>query len=300
MIDTHRSRRQHLRTAVLLGAALLVPLLIAPSLGNLLAWPIQSVVTRTMLGCLVVFLLLVLGRPSRRLASAALRPHTSASIRRAVFVAMAGTILVCVLYTGILMLGGAESLRPELNRPARVPLALLSGLAVGLLEELIFRRWLLRWSAVGGRLTIGAVVSSTVYALAHYLRPEKTAVRGDYGLVDSVAVYREIFQQVLGPWQDPGPFVGLFLLGLFLCAVATRFGLAYSIGIHAGLVSYAKSDGVFLMWKDAGRDWWFGSSKYLYDGAVFWIVAAVALCVALRLPAPPRRRVDTVGPGRAE
>ena len=80
---------------------------------------------------------------------------------------------------------------------------------------------------------------------------------------------------------DPAPGIGLFLLGLFLCAVVRRGGLAWTIGIHAGVVYYLKVDACVLYWHHQAPHFFFGSFDLLYDGAMFWIVCGCLLAFML-------------------
>jgi membrane protease YdiL (CAAX protease family) len=277
-----RPPRHSLTIAVAYLAAFTAPLFVAPAIAGASGWPINSTVTRLMIVFGVGALLWHLGvpRPERFDIGRALRTT---------FKAMAITVGVTALYSVGLIFADAESVRPwaEIFRPDRFATAVATGLAVSTVEEPVFRRFLFRRLSIGGNVVVGAIVSSALYSLVHYLRPAKVPLQDEYGLVDSAAVYQNILENLARPWSDPAPGLGLFLLGLFLCAVVRRGGLAWTIGIHAGVVYYVKVDDCLLYWNPVGRHFYFGSQEFLYDGAMFWIVCS---CFLLAMLVAPRRR----------
>jgi membrane protease YdiL (CAAX protease family) len=262
------------------------PLFVAPSLAELLGWRINSVITRLMLIGSVIVLLCWLGLPRPKVLFASLGETPVRSVTRA----LAITVGVCVLYSTALIWLGAESLRTweEFKNPHRLLMGLLTGLAVSFVEEPIFRRLLLNRLSIRRNVVVGSVLSSLLYALVHYVRPDKVGRKEEYSLEDSFAVYQDILGNFLEPVADPLPGLGLFLLGLLLCAVVRRGGLAWTIGIHSGVVYYIKADSCFLWWKleEDARHPFYGSEAVKYDAWLFCIVCASLLVAILALSKP--------------
>ena len=267
----------------LLVSILALPLFLAPSLAELLGWRLDSVVSRLMMvgGLLVI---LAWHGVSRGQVQAAFEGRA----QRSFGLALGITVGVCCLYTAVLVLSECESLRPEVFAPLRIPAGLITGVLVSAVEEPVFRRWLPRHLDLGRRQLVGAILASFLYSLIHYIRPTKVPAADSYSIGDSLAIYEGMGLNLLKPFLDPAPGIGLFLLGLLLCAVARRGGLPWTIGIHAGVVFYIKADSSLLYWNHVGRHWLFGSAENKYDGVLFWIVCACLLGLVLALPSRPK------------
>ena len=256
-------------------AAIMLPLFLAPWIAPILGWRLDSVITRSMMIFGSGVLLWHFGFPTRAWIQtvAGNRPWRNLASGLAI------TIACCCAYSLILLVCSTESLRPEIFRPDRLATGLLTGLVVSLIEEPVFRWILLRKLAFQNRFAVGAVLASSIYALIHYVRPSKITLQASYDLSDSLKVYSDMLTNLMGPFQDPMPFLGLFLLGLLLCSVAHRVGIAWTIGIHAGLVYYVKADSCLLYWNHVERHWMFGSQNIKYDGVMFWITCSLFLLV---------------------
>jgi uncharacterized protein len=87
-------------------------------------------------------------------------------------------------------------------------------LAVGLVEELLFRGWLLQELERDYSLGTALVASSTIFAALHYIKP---------------------WSEIVQSWPQ---VFGLFLLGVALvwCKRALNGRLGLAVGFHAGLV----------------------------------------------------------------
>jgi membrane protease YdiL (CAAX protease family) len=116
-----------------------------------------------------------------------------------------------------------------------IPIALVSGILVGIFEETLFRGVL--FGAMRHRFAFAptAVAVSFVYALVHFL--DRSALD-----VDAVAWYSgfETAMNALRGLSYPpdywDSFVALFLLGALFCWVRERVGLWWCIGLHASWV----------------------------------------------------------------
>ncbi|MBE9076622.1 CPBP family intramembrane metalloprotease [Romeria aff. gracilis LEGE 07310] len=148
---------------------------------------------------------------------------------------------------------------------------LLVGLGVGLTEELLFRGWLLTELEADYGPTMALLVSSAIFATAHFIKP----------LSDILATLPQ--------------FLGLALLGLALVwarrtpshsGPQPRAGLGYPIGLHAGLVWGYYIVSVGQLSRSTGRapDWLTGIDGnplagllgLLVMGLIAWRFARVA------------------------
>jgi membrane protease YdiL (CAAX protease family) len=270
-------------------AAIMLPLFLAPWIAPILGWRLDSVITRSMMIFGSGALLWHFGFPTR----AWIQTVVGARPWRNLASGLAITIACCCAYSVTLIALDAEDLRPVIFRPDRLITGLLTGLVVSLIEEPVFRWVLLRKLAFHNRFAVGAVLASSIYALIHYVRPSKIALQVSYDLSDSLKVYSDMLTNLVGPFQDPMPFLGLFLLGLLLCSVAHRAGIAWTIGIHAGLVYYVKADSCLLYWNHVERHWLFGSQNIKYDGVMFWVTCGLFLLVLALRQRPSAKARDS-------
>lgn len=158
--------------------------------------------------------------------------------------------------------------------------ALGTACAVGLLEEVLFRGFVLRSLARGLGVRQGLVWSSALYSILHFFRAKVYAPVGFdpwIGLKTLAACFAPIAREPMvladpSRWNEsilPGT-VGLFLVGVVLGVAALRSGrLWVSIGLHAGWVFVLKTKG--LMVARAGNDlrWLYGDSKVV-TGVLGW------------------------------
>lgn len=133
---------------------------------------------------------------------------------------LGGVVLLFGLELG---LGWATFQWPSWSWARLLTEAALVGLAYGLLEELLFRGWLLAELEAGSRGRTALIANATVFALAHFIKPLPEIIR--------------TFPQ----------FVGLLILGLALVWARRTTSrqitpdwqptsLALPMGLHAGLV----------------------------------------------------------------
>jgi membrane protease YdiL (CAAX protease family) len=158
---------------------------------------------------------------------------------------------ICVL--GLALAAGLLSgtcrieLTPDRAKLWRVLLTFLpaAGL-VGLLEELVFRGYLLQ-QLLACSTKLAVCVSSALYALVHLRNQTMTA-----------ATTREL--------------VGLFVLGavLSLACLRTR-QLSLAVGLHAALAYGARVNKLLIEFTDPSLSWLTGTSR-LIDGVASWIM----------------------------
>ena len=169
----------------------------------------------------------------------------------------------------------------------RIPPLLLSAIAVGLLEEALFR------GAIFGllRRTLPPLVAlfsvSFIFAAVHFLKPDDAVIVREVGWSSGFALLPHLFHQFGEPMTLLASFTTIFALGMVLGAVTwqTR-SLWPAIGFHAGLV-FVKMSFSKLTKRDAAYLPWIGEE--LQIGLV--PVAAIAVAgtlLWLSLPRAPR------------
>ena len=228
-------------SAILFGALLAFPVYeIFSSFGEV---PFRKIVSRTTLLSGLLFSLLYFahynGLSLRRLGIRSHRAHT-----RLVQGLAAGFIIVAIIEANLLALGIHDLNAERLLSLERLSLlllgGLLTGLLVGIVEELIFRGALLGGLSRQTNTALALVTVSLVYAAVHYLKfrdlPADAAIHWYTGLTMLPAA---LFQ-----FADPARYdamLTLFFLGLLLGLVRLLTGnLLLCIGIHAGLVTGEK------------------------------------------------------------
>jgi membrane protease YdiL (CAAX protease family) len=167
------------------------------------------------------------------------------------------------LFLTIFVLMGERSLAPA--APAgwswRASRALASAGVVGVMEETIFRGYLLGgFLRDGSRL--GAVVwSSTLFSAVHFLRaPVRVTPGFDLGVGFQALVAH---LRPLGQPEVFFPFIGLLLLGVVLAyAYLWADSLPFAIGLHAGWVFLVMTAGLLLQ-EPMGIEWWYGKQGVL-------------------------------------
>jgi membrane protease YdiL (CAAX protease family) len=134
------------------------------------------------------------------------------------------------LWSGVYVVDAAPVLRV-------VCVAAVSALAVGFLEEALFR------GAVQGLIERGAGAagalwaSSALFAVVHFLKPDPGLRVVEVHAWSGLALVPHMFHQFANPALLLGGFGTLLLFGLVLGDAARRTGsLWMSIGLHAGLV----------------------------------------------------------------
>ena len=228
-------------SAVLFGALLAFPVYeIFSSFGEV---PFRKIVSRTTLLSGLLFSLLYFahynGLSLRRLGIRSHRAHI-----RLIQGLAAGFIIVAIIEANLLALGIHDLNAERLLSLERLSLlllgGLLTGLLVGIVEELIFRGALLGGLSRQTNTALALVTVSLVYAAVHYLKfrdlPADAAIHWYTGLTMLPAA---LFQ-----FADPARYdamLTLFFLGLLLGLVRLLTGnLILCIGIHAGLVAGEK------------------------------------------------------------
>ena len=154
--------------------------------------------------------------------------------------------LMLGLHVLILVLLDVRVLNPERMQLARmISLSwkgILIGIGVALLEEPIFRGFLLGFLLRKTNRLYAVLVTSFYFAALHFLstdmRPDSASAGFDTGFI----IVLDAFSNLVKIHLDS--FIALFVAGAFLCCVRLYFpgsGLSYCIGIHAGWVFVIKT-----------------------------------------------------------
>ncbi|MFA5044051.1 MAG: lipopolysaccharide kinase InaA family protein, partial [Kiritimatiellia bacterium] len=166
---------------------------------------------------------------------------------------------------------------------------LLSALAVGFFEETVVRGILFRVLARIWRAWPAAVLSSIVFAVAHFIEPSREAFVGPSFLSVTNAVFASTFTTF---WKIPHlalQFVNLSLLGIVLCAFVIRTQTIWlSVGAHVGWVWMIKLHSMITMfYPPAPLVPWLGKRNDFMDsilatvmlaGLLIWTLARAANC----------------------
>ena len=118
--------------------------------------------------------------------------------------------------------------------------SLISGLAIGLWEETLFRGVIFGSLLRSSKLVNAVVISALIYTVLHFT---KSSLQIPAELVTHSSGF-ELFFNSLQPLANPviiDSFIALFLAGVFLSIVRYKAAtLAFGIGIHAGWVFVIK------------------------------------------------------------
>jgi membrane protease YdiL (CAAX protease family) len=158
--------------------------------------------------------------------------------------------------------------------------AALAAVIVSVLEEILFRGALFGLLRKTLSWPVALVLSSGVYALAHFLR--KADPPGPVDWWSGLALLPKMFQG--GPRIIPAVFT-LFVAGAILALAYQRTGaLFFPMGLHAGWIFWLKFYG-FLTVKTPGAGPSIWGTDTLVDGwlalpvlgCVFWIVSKMKM-----------------------
>lgn len=151
-----------------------------------------------------------------------------------------------ILRGAMVMLGGRPLPLLELGFSSFL-ITFVSAVAVAVIEEALFRGFLLGRLASVMPFWRAAVICSLLFAGVHLFRPGPASFRAGYGL-------------------------GLFLLAMFLARVSwVRQSVSASAGFHAGVIWPNLVD----PWPDLHASWWSGWQGEPASGALAWLFTAM-------------------------
>jgi membrane protease YdiL (CAAX protease family) len=268
---------------VRLAAAFLLTLVLVPVVAMALPGvAFHRLLTRTLL--ILILAIFLLGRGSPRtwgesLRAMGLRGPGSAS--RFVLGAAVSVVLFAIIL-GLSWVAGGRPLESPVPStwPRDLAVAALTGVGVGILEETLWRGYL--------RGLLGAVVSSILYAAAHYFRPltGSPVPPGPYDPFMAVRRLPEMFQSLSEPRHLTLGLLSLFLLGMALCRLRERTGTLWlGMGVHAGFVLSIAVYRDFFAVNAHGSPWIYGGTR-LHDGLLATVALALLFWLAARGPLP--------------
>ncbi len=198
--------------------------------------------------------------------------------------------LVLALATWIILavaMSGLDVFTPFFTRSLQVSIgrvltALLSAVAVGMLEEIFFRGIIFKGLLENWKKPLAFVFASLLYSVVHFIKPTKKYILSDLEPLAGVRHVVDSFHSFLDPVSLFPGFFGLFLLGMILCYAFFRTRSLYlSIGIHAGLVFGRKTLTLFGDYQDKDLGWLFGESdpKFVSGVATWMVVLSMGLVV---------------------
>ena len=188
---------------------------------------------------------------------------------------VAGLALIC---------GSRVFIRTETAHEAVAVLfkAIGAAVTVAVIEEILFRGGVFGGLRKFFYWPLALIISSMVYALAHFLR------RADFSGSVHWHSGLEVLPRMLGGFVDfhalVPDFFNLTLVGILLALAYQRTGTLYfSIGLHASWVFWVKTYGAFTVAAPHASKWFWGTGKMI-DGWLALIILAAVLALFKFLP----------------
>jgi CAAX protease family protein len=242
-----------LRTALIflsvLAGALLFGAIVAYPVYSGLAYfnevPFHKVISRTTSLSGLLFAILYL-RFYGLLSKEGLAWNTGRQTKTKMFVSglISGLIILFLLDSALLLLGIYQfDARVDWHAITLLKIAfraLMTGMLVGLIEEIIFRGALFGGLSKQANASVALLVTSLVYAAVHFLKYRAVPADVDIGWLTGV----DIFPAALFRFSNPvtiDSFITLFILGVLFALIRIRSGsIIACIGLHAGIVAGLK------------------------------------------------------------
>ncbi len=157
------------------------------------------------------------------------------------------------------------------------------GCLIGVMEEILFRGYLLQSLQENMSLPKAVCVCSLIYSMLHFFRADvfvSTGFQPFVGFVTIAQFFKPIFFEF---FKNLPAIIGLFLVGVVLSYAFIRTKSLYlSIGLHTGMVFMMKADGMFLVRVREKLGWLFGDSK-LVTGVLVWFLLIFILFVIKKI-----------------
>ncbi len=264
--------KKFLKVFLILAAVIVVPAILAPAIYPLMSekYPFERVLSRLVMICGVLAAVLLVGRDL-----GAFRRYGFTPLRdwwRWLLIGLGlGFAVILAIEAFEAILGVYEfGLRVKASRvPEKIGKALLTGLAVGTIEEFFFRGFIFVALARVMNWRFSFILTNLIYALLHFFHGSKEA----WVLPTALDSFKVLLGWVtpLGDWQTILPqTLGLFLFGCILSYTFLKTGGLYlPIGIHAGAVAFLKIDVMFFGAKHNLAVWLYGGKDF-YAGIIGW------------------------------
>ncbi|WP_162532425.1 CPBP family intramembrane glutamic endopeptidase [Candidatus Scalindua japonica] len=196
-------------------------------------------------------------------------------------------VVPLLIYYGLGLLTGAWIIHIDYDSAGVTILYIIKyaliGCLIGIIEEILFRGFVLQSFLESVSLPVAVCVSSLIYSMLHFFKADVFVSTGFQPLVGftTIALF---FKPVFFDFFSNLPAIlGLFLVGVVLSYAFIRTKSLYlSIGLHAGMVFMMKADGMFLVRVREKLGWLFGDSK-LVTGVLVWFLLIFILFVIKRI-----------------
>jgi uncharacterized protein len=174
--------------------------------------------------------------------------------------------------------------------------AVISGLAVGLIEETFFRGILFSAVARTSGTTAAILAPSLLYAALHFLGGDPGTQENEGSWLYGFVTLSRLFERYYEPLTFVDSFLALAMLGVLLAWVRLRTGaIAVSIGLHAaGVAAIMVLRATTVVDPQAQ----YGALVGTYDGVIGWAALswfAVILVGAVALVRVRERRLPAAG-----
>ena len=198
---------------------------------------------------------------------------------------LAGTPLL--IYYGLGLLTGAWIIHIDYDSAGVTVLYIIKyaliGCLIGVIEEILFRGFVLQSFLESMSLPVAVCACSLIYSMLHFFRADvfvSTGFQPFVGFTTIAQFFKPIFFEF---FKNLPATIGLFLVGVVLSyAFIKTKSLYLSIGLHTGMVFMMKADGMFLVRVREKLGWLFGDSK-LVTGVLVWFFLILILFVIKRI-----------------
>ncbi|MBN1917554.1 MAG: CPBP family intramembrane metalloprotease [Verrucomicrobia bacterium] len=255
--------------------------------------PLGKVFTKCLVGFTLVYFLVFRGSMRSKVV-ASLNIRISSVLKQLIAGLLIGVLALAVVIA-IFYIAGAKRLDADFTVDT-IWMALLTGLGVALVEEIVFRGVVLQNLQADMDAFFAVVFASAFFAAMHFVQPLPNDVLAGseapaFNTFHVLNGFRLLPYQLanFGRFDEIWPFfLGLFLFGIVLSVAYLKAGSLYlPIGIHAGLVTVIKFD-KHVFSDVAGRsELLFGIPKDWFmsytDSLICWLVAVVLIVLLIVL-----------------
>jgi membrane protease YdiL (CAAX protease family) len=195
--------------------------------------------------------------------------------------------LPLLIYYGLGLLTGAWIIHIDYDSAGVTILYIIKyaliGCLIGVIEEILFRGFVLQSFLESMSLPVAVCACSLIYSMLHFFKADvfvSTGFQPFVGFVTIAQFFKPIFFEF---FKNLPAIIGLFLVGVVLSyAFIKTKSLYLSIGLHTGMVFMMKVDGMFLVRVREKLGWLFGDSK-LVTGVLVWFLLIFILFVIKRI-----------------
>ncbi len=192
-----------------------------------------------------------------------------------------------LIYYGLGLLTGAWMIHIDYDSAGVTILYIIKyaliGCLIGVIEEILFRGFVLQSFLESMSLPVAVCACSLIYSMLHFFEADvfvSTGFQPFVGFVTIAQFFKPIFFEF---FINIPAIIGLFLVGVVLSyAFIKTKSLYLSIGLHTGMVFMMKADGMFLVRVREKLGWLFGDSK-LVTGVLVWFLLIFILFVIKRI-----------------